>query len=78
MKEGDGATSVTWAVPRPTCGGRLQTIMKPDMRPGQTFAPGVYSIDYVYQTINQIDITCTVRFEVKGIFYLKFTHYSHG
>ena len=65
MKEGDGTTIVTWTVPRPTCGGRLRTIMKPDMRPGQTFAPGVYSIDYVYQTINQIDVTCTVRFEVK-------------
>ena len=67
MKEGDGTTSVTWAVPRPTCGGRLRTIMKPDMRPGQMFAPGVYSLDYVYQTINLIDVTCTVRFQVKGL-----------
>ncbi|CAB4007900.1 Hypothetical predicted protein [Paramuricea clavata] len=64
MKEGDLTTSVTWAVPRPTCGGRLRT-KTPDERPGQMFKPGEYRIDYLYQTTNQMDVTCTVRFEVK-------------
>jgi hypothetical protein len=66
IKEGDLTTSVTWAVPRPTCGGRLRTIT-PDARPGQMFKPGEYRIDYLYQTTNRNDITCTVRFEVKGL-----------
>ena len=64
-KEGDLSFNVMWSVPRPTCGGRLQST--PQKRPGETFEPGVYKMDYLYQTPHRTDITCTVRFEVKGM-----------
>ncbi|XP_028401930.1 uncharacterized protein LOC114524907 isoform X1 [Dendronephthya gigantea] len=63
IKQGDRNTNVVWAMPRPTCGGRLKT--SPNERSGQSFAPGVYRITYVYSTPSRIDVTCTIRFEVK-------------
>lgn len=66
MKEGDQSMSVTWPVPRPTCGGQLRTTT-PEARSGQNFVPGVYKIEYLYQTTSRFDIVCTVQFQVKGL-----------
>lgn len=66
MKEGDQTMSVTWRMPRPTCGGQLRTTT-PEVRSGHNFAPGIYKIEHLYQTISRFDIVCTVQFQVKGL-----------
>lgn len=66
MKEGDQRISVSWRMPRPSCGGQLRTTT-PNVRSGQSFAPGVYKIEYLYRTTSRMDIACTVQFEIKGL-----------
>ena len=64
VKSGDLGV-VTWKTPEPSCSGRLIS-SKPNIRSGQTFTSGIYKVDYLYRTLNQFDVTCTVRFQVKG------------
>mgnify|MGYP002804051706 FL=1 len=63
VKSGD-LTVVTWKTPEPSCSGRLVS-RKPNIRSGQTFTPGIYKADYLYRTLNQFDVTCTLRFQIK-------------
>ena len=65
LKPGSTRQTVSWTVPKPSCGGTLNSV-KPAISPGHSFPIGQHTVTYVYKTSAGFDMKCSVNISVKG------------